>query len=194
VRRATPEVSRLRAGQPRTPSFDLSLDLGDLPDAPAPSRHSSGAGRGKWADRDSQSIETAGFGARLAAVAIDLLILATIDTAVIYFTLQICGVGLLDLDIVPKVPLLAFLLVQNGGYLVAFTVGGQTLGKMAAGIRVIPSDSAAPLDVGHAVLRTVVWLVLAVPAGLGFATAFFSRDRRGLHDRFAGTRVVRASA
>ena len=38
-----------------------------------------------------------------------------------------------------------------------------------------------------------MWLVLAVPAGLGFLTALFSRDRRGLHDRFAGTRVVRAS-
>ena len=35
-------------------------------------------------------------------------------------------------------------------------------------------------------------VVLAVPAGLGFLTAFFSRDHRGLHDRFAGTRVVRA--
>ena len=32
-----------------------------------------------------------------------------------------------------------------------------------------------------------------IPAGLGFLTALFSRDHRGLHDRFAGTRVVRAS-
>ena len=30
-------------------------------------------------------------------------------------------------------------------------------------------------------------------AGLGFLSALFSRDHRGLHDRFAGTRVVRAS-
>ena len=37
-----------------------------------------------------------------------------------------------DLGMLPKGPLLAFLLVQNGGYLVAFTAGGQTLGKMAA--------------------------------------------------------------
>jgi uncharacterized RDD family membrane protein YckC len=35
-----------------------------------------------------------------------------------------------------------------------------------------------------------MWLLLAVPAGLGFLTVF-SRDHRGLHDRFAGTRVVR---
>jgi uncharacterized RDD family membrane protein YckC len=123
-----------------------------------------------------------------------MLVLAAIDAAVIYFTMQICGVGLWDLGIVPKVPLLAFLLVQNGGYLVAFTVGGQTLGKMAAGIKVITSDSAHTLDVGRAALRTIVWLVLAAPAGLGFLSGAFSRDHRGLHDRLAGTRVVRASA
>ena len=58
----------------------------------------------------------------------------------------------------PKGPLLAFLLVQNGGYLVAFTAGGQTLGKMAAGIRVVPADRDAPLDLGRAFLRTLIWV------------------------------------
>ena len=139
-------------------------------------------------------METAGLKARMAAVAIDLLILAMIDAAVVYFTMQICGVSVEELAIVPKGPLFAFLLVQNGGYLVAFTVGGQTLGKMAAGIKVVPAESDTNLDLGQAVLRTFLWLVLAVPAGLGFVSAFFSRDHRGLHDRFAGTRVVRASA
>jgi uncharacterized RDD family membrane protein YckC len=74
---------------------------------------------------------------------------------------------------------------------VAFTVGGQTLGKMAAGIRVVPADSASTLDVGRAFVRTAAWLLLAIPAGLGLLTTVFSRDRRGLHDRLAGTRVVR---
>jgi uncharacterized RDD family membrane protein YckC len=96
--------------------------------------------------------------------------------------------------VLPKAPLLAFLLVQNGGYLVAFTAGGQTLGKMAAGIKVVPNESDSTLDLGHSILRTLVWAVLVVPAGLGFLTAFFSDDRRGLHDRCAGTRVVRATA
>jgi uncharacterized RDD family membrane protein YckC len=82
--------------------------------------------------------------------------------------------------------------VQNGSYLVAFTAGGQTLGKMAAGIRVVAAESDSTLDVGRALVRTLVWLVLAVPAGLGFLTALLSRDHRGLHDRFSGTRVVRA--
>jgi uncharacterized RDD family membrane protein YckC len=40
-------------------------------------------------------------------------------------------------------------------------------------------------------VRELVWLVLAAPAGLGLLTVL-NRDRRGIHDRFAGTRVVRA--
>ena len=108
--------------------------------------------------------------------------------------MQICGIGLSELDLLPRGPLLAFLLVQNGGYLVVFTAGGQTLGKMAAGIKVVTAGSGSPLDLGRAFIRTAVWLILAVPAGLGFATALLSSDHRGLHDRFARTRVVRASA
>src|SRR5204862_7434129 len=111
-----------------------------------------------------------------------------------YFAMQICGVKLDGIGILPKALLLAFLRVQNGGYLVAFTPGGQTVGKMAVDIRVVPADDDQVLDLGRASMRTAVWLPLAVPFGLGFLTALFSEDRRALHDRFAGTRVVRASA
>ena len=64
--------------------------------------------------------------------------------------MELCGITFLELGILPKGPLLAFLFVQNGGYLVAFTAGGQTLGKMAAGIRVVTADEAEPLGVGRA--------------------------------------------
>jgi uncharacterized RDD family membrane protein YckC len=128
----------------------------------------------------------------MIAVVIDLLILAIIDAVVVYFTVQICGITLDDLGVLPKGPLVAFLFVQNGGYLVAFTAGGQTLGKMAAGIRVVPSESTATLDLRRATPRTPSWLTLPLPAAPGFVSAVVSRDHRGLHDRFAGTRVVRA--
>jgi uncharacterized RDD family membrane protein YckC len=141
-----------------------------------------------------ESSRDAAVSARIVAVVIDLLILAATDAVVIYFTMQICGVTLDEIGILPKAPLLAFLLVQNGGYLVAFTAGGQTLGKMAVDIRVVAADEDQVLDLGRASMRTAVWLALAVPLGLGFLTALFSDDRRALHDRFAGTRVVRASA
>lgn len=195
VRRATPEVARLRAEAPlRTASFDLGLDVGDRSPLAIVLPEERAASSDPWhLDEQSQS-QDAGLGARLLAVLLDLAILAAIDAVVIYFTMQLCYLTIDDLGILPKGPLVAFLFVQNGGYLVAFTAGGQTLGKMMAGIRVVPSDSDASLDLGHAFLRTLMWVVLAVPAGLGFLTALFSRDHRGLHDRFAGTRVVRASA
>jgi uncharacterized RDD family membrane protein YckC len=202
VRRATPEPPKARVEPPsRAATLDLAIDLEHAPTSPPAGR----PGRSPWSARAdattdvaeaeaTESAPNAGVFARLVAVLIDVFILGIIDAAVIYFTMQICNVSLDDVVILPKGPLLAFLLVQNGGYLVTFTAGGQTLGKMAAGVRVVPEGSDGPLDLGRAFLRTMMWGLLAVPAGLGFVPALFSRDRRGLHDRFAGTRVVRASA
>jgi uncharacterized RDD family membrane protein YckC len=197
VRRATPEVPRLRA-EPRLSTPMLDLAGGDLEPDPLRALSPNGGAReeewASWAEADSLSGTPAGLGARFVAAAIDLVVLAAIDVAVVYFTLQICGVPMGDFAIIPKAPLVAFLIVLNGGYFVAFTAGGQTLGKMATGIRVIPVESATSLDLPHSIVRTVVWVVLAIPAGLGLLTALFTRDRRGLHDRCAGTRVVRATA
>jgi uncharacterized RDD family membrane protein YckC len=193
VRRATPEILRGRPEQPRMPSLDLSLDVDGDP-AAAHGRLPGPRGYPRLSDVSEERERDAAVSARFVAAVIDLLLLAAIDAVVVYFTMQICGITLDEIDILPKVPLLAFLLVQNGGYLVAFTAGGQTLGKMAVDIRVVPADANGTLDVGRACMRTVVWVLLAIPAGLGFLTALLSHDRRGLHDRFAGTRVVRASA
>ena len=192
VRRATPEVPRMRA-EPRGQPLDLSLDLQDVTAIDPPFSPALRATEPWSADHPEQdaTAEDAAVASRFVAVVIDLMILAVVDAIVIYFTMQICGLGFDELGLLPKGPLLAFLLVQNGGYLVAFTAGGQTLGKMAAGIRVVPASSESTLDLGRALLRTAMWMVLAIPAGLGFLTAVFSRDHRGLHDRFAGTRVVR---
>jgi uncharacterized RDD family membrane protein YckC len=182
VRRATPELPRLRTEPPRAQSLDLTPDDDSAP----------GRSRQRTASSSSQpGVEDAGILSRLVAVVIDLLILALVDAVVIYFTLRIVGLNVQDLSSLPKGPMIAFLLVQNGGYLVAFTAGGQTIGKMAAGIRVVAAEPSSTLDVSHALVREAMWLVLAAPAGLGFLPALFSRDRRGLHDRLAGTRVVR---
>ena len=190
VRRATPEVPRLRS-EPRLQALDLALDA-DQPPLPVAVQPAARAMQDEVKfDPGPLHYDDATIAARLAAVLIDLVILAAVDAMVVYLTMQICGITVDDLGILPKGPLVAFLLLQNCGYLVAFTAGGQTLGKMAAGIRVVSTDDEAALDVGRALLRTLMWLVLAVPAGLGFLTAVLSRDHRGLHDRFAGTRVVR---
>jgi uncharacterized RDD family membrane protein YckC len=135
-------------------------------------------------------------GARGLAAAIDLALIAGIDLAVVYFTLRMCNLTFADIRLLPPAPLLAFLLLMNGGYFAAFVAAaGQTLGKMAAGIRVVPGDPvAAPTErvpLGNAIVRAAAYLVSALPAGLGFLPAAMGNGR-ALHDRLADTRVIKA--
>ncbi len=191
VRRATPEVPRLKMGTARAPVLDLSPV--DLEVRPNPPRENDSPHPVLQTQVETASEEPAGLPTRRLALVIDLVVLAAVGAAVIYLTVQICGLTVQDLPNLPWGPLVAFLVVQNFGYLVAFTLGGQTLGKMATRIKVVPASSDVPLDLGHSIVRTLIWLALAIPAGLGFLSAFLSADRRGLHDRCAGTRVVRAA-
>jgi uncharacterized RDD family membrane protein YckC len=189
VRRSTPEASRLRAvTAAKTP--DPALDLRPARMTPPAATPLPPAA----APKSPASYEDAGIARRLAAGAVDLSLLLAIDVVVVYFTMQICGIGFGELGLLPKGPLVVFLLVQNVGYLVTFTARGQTLGKMAAGIKVVAGDADGSLDMGRALKRTMMSLLLAVPAGLGLLPALFDSQHRGLHDRFAGTRVVRATA
>ncbi len=193
VRRSTPEVARVRT-PPRTPMLDLAAE-DEEHELAATVTPAARARTVEWATTpEAEPRERASFGERIAAALIDIGVLGAIDFAVIYFTLQICGLTFATASSLPLAPLAAFLLIQNGGYLIAFTAEGQTLGKMVAGIKVVAVRPGAPLDVGRATLRSLMWLLLAAPAGLGFVTALFNREQRGLHDQVAGTRVVRTAA
>jgi uncharacterized RDD family membrane protein YckC len=133
--------------------------------------------------------------ARAIGAGIDLTIMGVIDALVIYLTLRATGLEPAGLWRLPKIPLVGFLMLLNGGYLVLFTAaGGQTIGKMATGIRVVPQDPALGLRVpfATAVVRAVTYAVSLLPAGLGFLPILFSPDGRALHDRLADTRVIKA--
>ena len=94
----------------------------------------------------------------------------------------------------PLLPLVAFFLLLNGGYFIAFTtVGGQSIGKMAFGIKVISQEESA-VPIGRATIRTLAYVVSALPLGAGFLPGVISADRLTLHDRLAHTRVVRPSS
>jgi uncharacterized RDD family membrane protein YckC len=194
VRRTTP-VPRRSGSKPARPQPDLSLNLepGPAPPSDLPSGLLSPDGRVPPAVAPGEVLEPASLGARAVAAFIDVCVLAAVDLAVVYFTIQVCGLRFLDVLTLPKIPLAAFLLVQNGGYLVAFTACGQTLGKMATGIRIVSTDSDS-VGVGAAARRTAIWLILAAPAGLGLLSVLLGSEHRGLHDRLARTRVVRAAS
>ena len=67
---------------------------------------------------------------------------------------------------------------------------GQTMGKMVVGARVV-TRAGAPLSRRHSVLRALGWALSALAFGLGFLMAALRRDKRGLADLVAGSRVDR---
>ncbi len=133
-------------------------------------------------------------GARLVAALLDTAILVAIGSVVLYLTLKVCGLPLARLHVIPPVPFVSFLLLIAGGYFTLFiAAGGQTIGKMAAGIRVVSTDhNHGRVPLGHAIVRAAVYFLSALPAGLGFLPALMGADRRAIHDRLADTRVVKA--
>lgn len=194
VRRATPEVPRLRAESRMSPT----PEKGSLASARRPVREeveSRPKSASEAAAPESTPDTLDGLpppSLRLAAAGIDVGILLAIDLALVYFALKICRLSYAEFNLLPKIPLAAFLLLQNIGYLVVFTAAGQTLGMMFTKLRIVTVDRAVTPDFGRAAIRAVLWFLLAVPAGLGLLPTLFSRDGRGLHDHVAGTRVVRA--
>ena len=66
---------------------------------------------------------------------------------------------------------------------------GQTLGQIAAHIKVVRQDGK-PMDLGTAVLRFIGYVVCVLTLGIGFLLVAFDERKRGLHDRLAGTYVI----
>lgn len=96
------------------------------------------------------------------------------------------------LDPVVKRPLYQLYLVfLAGAYFVwQWTRGGQTLAMKTWRLKLVTREGA-PLALCHGVYRFLFALGGLVLCGAGFAWALFDRDRQFLHDRLAGTKIVR---
>lgn len=199
VRRTTQDPAKLRSRHtppappqpPRAAELDLQFDAEPAEPAFEPPPVAATAARSSDAPSAATGLR------RMGAAIVDLTLLLLIDLAVIHFTLRLAGLDWSGFFTLPLVPLLAFFILLNGGYFVMFTAAtGQTIGKMAAAIRVVGSSTEGADDrvtFGRAVLRTAGYFASLLPAGLGFIPAFVGpRDHRALHDRIAATRVVRA--
>lgn len=147
------------------------------------------------ADAGDRAVETdlAPVNTRLTAGLIDIAFMAAVDAVVLYFTVRVTGVSSHELRRLPIAPLVGFLALLNGGYLAMFTAAaGQTMGKMAMGVKVV-SARGGPVPFGSAVIRALAALLTIGPAGVGFIPALLTPDRRALHDRFADTKVIKTS-
>lgn len=140
--------------------------------------------------------EDAGFGIRLVAALVDSMILGIplLVTTLVWGTFALdAGEG------VPRsfpegtlaAVSIVFPLLCVGYHVFFWGLREATPGKSLLGLSVQTEDGDSPIGLKRAVLRALGYAVSAVILGLGFVLIAFSDDKRGLHDRIAGTRVTR---
>jgi uncharacterized RDD family membrane protein YckC len=139
---------------------------------------------------DNAAAEPSGIRRRVLAFAVDVIIVAILTAVGMRLATAIMTVAP-RLDLVAQAFGRTWQLVVPVAYFVlGHGTDGQTPGKRLLGVRVLDEDGA-PIGYLRALGRGVATVVAVVPLGIGLAVAAFRRDRRGLHDLLAGTRVVR---
>jgi len=176
VRRATPTPTRIRTRIP-APRPDALPLVAEEPAPRAGGRAAAAAQASGAAPAATREWNTASPARRAAAAAIDAALIALVNLVVLHFTLALCGLGFNDLHVLPVLPMAAFLLVLNAGYLVLFTgTLGQTLGKMAVAIEVVP-ETHGRMDLTRAAWRGAALVVSLLPAGLGWLAGLVGDGR-----------------
>ncbi|MES1165752.1 MAG: RDD family protein [Verrucomicrobiota bacterium] len=135
-------------------------------------------------------VHRAGIVSRLAAFVADFVVMTGLLRGTVWF-LTAAGRAMRSVahrvDLGAAVAAVVPLLV--GVYLVTFwRISGQTPGKWLLGLKVVSVDGR-PLTVGRAALRFIGYLLSALPFYLGFLW-ILGPERRGWHDRLAGTQVI----
>jgi predicted Zn finger-like uncharacterized protein len=130
------------------------------------------------------------------------VVAALLDSVVVGILQVVCGVvlgasgallgGLGNGDGAMAILIWLFTTVLGLAYYVIFTGScGQTLGKMALRIKVIRKDGG-DLGYGGAALReTIGKFVSGIILGIGYLMVAFDEHKQGLHDKMAGSYVVK---
>ena len=142
----------------------------------------------------AHALEYAGFWRRLAAFAIDVLILSL----TFRILSPVGGFGLTFWDVGNNwflIPLFAVSSLVSAvvavAYAVAFwTLRGQTPGMMILGMKVLRGDGTS-VTLGYALLRYLGYIICAMMLGTGFLWIAFDQRKQGIHDKIADTVVVK---
>jgi uncharacterized RDD family membrane protein YckC len=140
--------------------------------------------------QDSETNQ-AGLITRLAAAGVDLglaFIVYALGSSMLGAVVPVTFGGKLSIPLIAVLSALGATAIL--GVVVAFwALVGQTPGMRFLSIRIVRGDSN---EIGlRCALRRLLGVALALlPAGLGILAIARNRERRGWHDRFAGTAVV----
>lgn len=143
-----------------------------------------------------ETITRASFGQRLAAWAIDAVILTTTATllSVIFWVFD-GGIAPLSLAARRESPLMFSLfwslvaLIALAYHFLYVAAGGRTPGKQAMSLMIVKQDGTAPQPADVA-WRMWGGVISTLALGLGFLAVLWDKDRRAWHDRIARTDVI----
>ena len=134
---------------------------------------------------DGPSGPRAGFWRRFGAAFLDGLIVAVPFNILVAVAPDDVAALISLLSIVVGI---AYYTVLEGG------ARGQTLGKMALGIRVYDLKNGGPIGYGRAFVRYVGRIVSTIVILLGYLWMLWDREKQTWHDKFAGSVVVPVDA
>jgi uncharacterized RDD family membrane protein YckC len=139
----------------------------------------------------SGALDYAGFGKRFGAKILDTILVYIVTLGVNFaFGLQAAPAPGQQPNFGLFFGIMAFNLLISFGYPIVFLgKWGQTLGKMAVGVKVV-SPAGEPIGFGKATGRVLSEILTGFTIGIGYLMVLWDSERRALHDRLAGTRVV----
>jgi uncharacterized RDD family membrane protein YckC len=158
--------------QPPQPPPGAEPPPGQPPSAPPPPEPQAQA----W--QQGPSGPRASFGRRLVAILVDGVVIGVVEGIAIAIFGRGAGYGISTLF---------------GLLYVAFLEGGpkgQTLGKMALGIRVIDFNTGGPIGYARGFLRYIGKLISAIACFLGYLWMLWDKEKQTWHDKIATTVVV----
>lgn len=192
------EIQKRPRPVPPTRHLNRSDLLADQPiqpeaeSAPASSRPRSWPKNPRRASAREE--EAAGFGIRAVAAIIDGLIVGIpmlLVTLLVSMVSMSSETGASAMSAVGLFISLVFPLLGFAYYVFFWGLHEATPGKSLLGLTVQSVDGESPIGLGRAAVRALGYLVSGAVFGIGFLMIAFSDDKRGLHDRIAGTRVMR---
>jgi uncharacterized RDD family membrane protein YckC len=136
-------------------------------------------------------VPVAHFPSRMAAVLLDMVVQLSVLAVVLIVALVLVSPG--DAAVAAGISVTAYAVVVVGYSTVFETLSrGQTLGKLAFGLRVV-SDDGSPERFRQALVRGLtgmieIWSIVGAPIGL--FTSIVSAKGKRLGDMFAGTYVI----
>ena len=143
----------------------------------------------------------AGFGSRLAAYLIDvaivfaLLLLPLIVAGFVVVPARLNNEPLKPLGVIIVLACVLIAILVGFIYHLYFTgAKGATPGKKIMKLKVVLADGKYPIGYAKAFLRLIGYALSGMICYIGFLMILFDKEQhRGLHDRIAGTVVIKES-